>query len=512
MANSITGLLEERALESGKRVFCKCRDGSHDLETIHDNAARVAANLAKRGVGPGTKVMVLSGNCVEFLYVFLGLGRIEAVCVPVNPLLNPEEIAYIAKDAEVDVLITVPQLAPAIPKLRAVVPALREVFVFGDEPCEGAEQFAVLQEPVDGIAEIAADRDSDAALIYTSGTTGQPKGVVLSHRNYLSNARMMIKAVRVTDQDRFFCVLPLYHVNAQVVTVLAPLSAGADLVLMKKFSPMRILPMIDEFKPTIMSAVPTVYHVMCQMPKAAEYDVSSIRFFVSGAAPLPEETYRLVGKVLKKPLVQGYGLSEATCASAVANYEDPIKWNSVGPALPYTNIRIVDKDGVDSPVGDIGEILVSGPAVMKEYYNNPEATQETLEGGWLYTGDLGRFDEDGYLYIEGRRKDMIIRGGQNIYPQQIENVLSSLEGVAESCVVGVDDERWGQEVLAVIKCADGSKLDEDTVKNHCKEHLANYKTPRYVEFVDEFPKTATGKIKKTEVAAKFDSIVADKHK
>ncbi len=510
---TITQLLEENAGEFGDRTFCICEDQAYGSKTIRDNAACVAANLAARGLSKDDKVVLLMGNCIEFLYVFLGLGRIAAVCVPVNPMLKPDEIAYIVNDSEAQMLITIPEFVPMLPTLRSLSPHLKKVLICGDpkngQAPEGTEPFSVLLEPVDVIPEIAAKPETEAALIYTSGTTGLPKGVVLTHKNYVTNARMMIKAATLTEHDRFFCVLPLYHVNAQVVTVLAPMTAGADMVLMKKFNAFGILPMIVKYKPTIMSAVPAIYRVMCHMPKAGGYDLSSIRFFVSGAAPLPEEIYQAVQRVLEKPLIQGYGLSEATCASAVAYAEDPVKWDSVGPALAYTNIRIVNEEGVDMPVGQIGEILVAGPAVMKGYYKNPEATREVIKDGWLHTGDLGRFDEDGYLYIVGRVKDMIIRSGQNIYPQQIENVLGTLEGVAETCVVGVPESRRGQEVLAVIRCAEGCSLDENEIVEHCQSKLASYKCPKYVRFVDELPKTATGKIKKSEVADQFSDIAKD---
>lgn len=503
---TITHLLEKSAEMFGDRVFCTCEDREYGFQTLHDAALRVAVNLAARGVGEGHKVVLLMGNSIEFLYVFLGLGRTGAVTVPVNPQLKPDEIVYIMSNADARVLITIPECLPMLPLLRARLPELKEVFVLGEQAPQDVTPFSALLAPVDSAPPIAARPESEAALIYTSGTTGLPKGVVLTHRNYVSNARMMAKSTSLSPTDRFLCVLPLFHVNAQVVTVLTPMTVGAEMVLAKSVNFLRILPMIAKYKPTLMSAVPTVYHVLCQMPKAAEYDLSSIRFFVSGAAPLPEETHLAVQRVLKKPLVQGYGLSEATCASAVADHNDPIKWNSVGPALAYTNIRIVDRNGTDVPVGKIGEILVSGPAVMKEYYRDPKATQEVLKDGWLHTGDLGRFDEDGYLYIAGRIKDMIIRGGQNIYPQQIENVLTSLEGVAESCVVGVPEPRWGQEVLAVIKCTEGCELDPSAVIAFCQERLAGYKCPRHVRFVDEFPKTPTGKIKKGEVAEQFAEV------
>jgi long-chain acyl-CoA synthetase len=502
---SISGLLEEKAQQYGSRTFLLCEDKDYSFETIRNNGALVAANLAAHGVRRDDKIVLLMGNSLEFLYLFLGAGRIGAVIVPVNPTLKPDEIAHITNNSGAETVITIPELAPLIPQIRDFLPNVKRFFVVG-EATDGAASFSELMAPVDDIPAIVAKPDDTAALIYTSGTTGMPKGVVLTHRNYLANAHMLVRAQTVSQEDRFFCVLPLFHVNAQVVTILTPLMAGASVVLMKKFNPFVILPMIQKHRPTIMSAVPTIYNVMCRLAKGQEFDLSSIRSFATGAAPMPKETYEEAMRTLKRPIVGGYGLTEATCASAVADARDPIKWDSVGSPLPFTLMRISDESGKEVPFGEVGEILIAGPTVMKGYYKDPEATAEVLRDGWLHTGDLGRFDEDGYLYIVGRVKDMIIRGGQNIYPQQIEDVISRLPGVEECCVVGVDEARWGQEVLAVVKRTENINLAESDVIKHCRQYLASYKCPAFVRFVDELPKTPTGKIKKMEVAASFANI------
>jgi long-chain acyl-CoA synthetase len=499
---TIPQLLQERAQTLGEKTFILCDGETVSYAEMNERACRVAANLAARGVAKGDKIVLLMGNCVEFVAVFLGAGRIGAVVVPVNPMLKPAELAHIVNNSDAGTIITIPEFAPLLEQSAALFPRVTRYFVLGDA-VSGAASFSELLAPVDNATDIAATPHDDAALIYTSGTTGTPKGVILTHRNYLSNARMLVHVINMVPEDRFLLVLPLFHVNAQVVSILSPLMACADVVIMKKFNPFAILPSIETHRATIMSAVPTIYNVMCRMMRAEPRDLSSMRLFASGAAPLPEKTYTETQEVLKKPLVMGYGLSEATCASAAADDQDPIKWNSVGPPLRYTNVRIVDEDGLDVPVGDVGEILIAGPTVMKGYYKDPDATREVLSGGWLKTGDLGRFDEDGYLYIVGRLKDMIIRGGQNIYPAEVENTVSTFPGVEECAVVGVDDDQWGQEVLAAVKLADGHTVDPTTLIDYCRERIAAYKCPRIVRFVAELPKTATGKIKKAEVAKAF---------
>ncbi len=502
---NIANLLEERARQHGGRTFVICDEKDYSFDTMQANSARVAANLAAQGVRRDDKIVLLMGNCVEFLYVFLGAGRLGAVVVPVNPTLKAEEIVHITNNSEAETLVTIPELAAMLPQLRSALPKVKRCYVVG-EATGGAAPFSDLMAPAADVPHAAVEPDDVAALIYTSGTTGMPKGVMLTHRNYVANAHMLVRSQTVTEEDRFFCVLPLFHVNAQVVTILTPLYAGASVVLMKKFNPFSILPMIQKYRPTIMSAVPTIYNVMCRMAKAEAFDLSSIRSFATGAAPMPEETYLEAQRVLKRPIVGGYGLTEATCASAVADARDPIKWNSVGSPLPYTLIRIVDDQGVDVPFGEVGEILIAGPTVMKGYYKDDKATAEVLRDGWLHTGDLGSFDQDAYLYVVGRVKDMIIRGGQNIYPQQIEDIILRLPGVEECSVVGVDEPRWGQEVLAVVKRTENVNLAESDVIKHCRQYLAGYKCPAFVRFVEELPKTATGKIKKIEVAASFADI------
>lgn len=499
---TIAQLLDERARELGDKIFLMCEGEELTYAQVNENARRVARNLAARGIGKDAKIVLLMGNCLEFVSVFLGAGRIGAVVVPVNPMLKPAELAHIVNNSDAETIITIPEFAPLLQQAGALFPRVTQFYVVGGT-CEGAEPFDALMKPVSGGDTFAADATDDAALIYTSGTTGRPKGVVLTHRNYLANARMLVHVIAMGPADRFLLVLPLFHVNAQVVSILAPLMARADVVIMKKFNPFGILPAIETYRTTIMSAVPTIYNVVCRLMRAEPRDISSMRLFASGAAPLPEHTYLETQEVLKKPLVMGYGLTEATCASAAADENDPIKWNSVGPPLRYTSIRIVNEDGIDVPYGDVGEILIAGPTVMRGYYKDPEATREVLQNGWLKTGDLGRFDEDGYLYIAGRLKDMIIRGGQNIYPTEVENVLSTYPGVEECAVVGVEDAQWGQEVLATIKVAEGQSIDPVTVMDYCRERIASYKCPRIVRFVAEHPKTATGKIKKAEIAEAF---------
>lgn len=496
---TIPELLSERARRLGDKPFIICDDREYSVEEVDANSRNVAWQLARHGARPGTKIVLITGNCMEFIYVFLGAGNIGAVIVPVNPTMQPEEVAYIIQNSDAEIVIAVAQFAPLLASLKSAAPKVKKVFLIGGT-AEGAEPFEALLEPCEALEATPACAEDLAALIYTSGTTGAPKGVMLTHANYIWDTRTLVHAVHVSPDYRFLCVLPLFHVNAQVTSILTPLFVGGDTVLMTRFNPFDILPMLEKYRCTIMSAVPTIYAMLCRIPNVEQYDLDSVRYLVTGAAPLLEETYKAVQRVLKKPLLSGYGLTEATCGSAVAYYRHPVKWDSVGFVIPYTSMRIIDEQGKDVAQGEVGQVLLGGPTIMKGYYKNPEATAEVLKGGWLYTGDLGRLDEEGYLYIVGRIKDMIIRGGQNVYPEEIENVLLGLPGVEEACVIGVPDPEWGQEILALVKPADGADLTEQQVADHCRERLAPYKRPRIIRFAESFPKTATGKIRKGEVA------------
>lgn len=508
---TIPKLLTERASHCAEKVMVYYGSEEITYGTMYERCRRVAGNLQKLGVSPEEKIAVLMDNCLEYLYCFLGFGFIGSVLVPINPVLSAEECEYIINNSEANTLILKSEMIGILEKIRPSLPQVKRIIVVGEEK-EGTTPFSSLLVPVE-FEEQEITEQSEASLIYTSGTTGNPKGVILTHGNYIWDTRGTYRSNRLLETDRFLCILPLFHVNAQVVSVLTPMMAGASLVLVGgAFNPFAILGLIEQYRITIMSAVPTIYGLLTRLPKAESADVSSIRFFVSGAAPLPEAIYKAVQQVFKKPLIMGYGLSEATCASAVADHEDPIRWNSVGPALRYTNIRIVDKNGKDVPMGEVGEILISGPAVMKGYYKNPEETAKVFTDGWLHTGDLGRFDSEGYLYIVDRLKDLIIRGGINIYPAQVEQVISRIPQVAEVAVIGVEEPIWGQEVLAVIELKPGDTLTEKEVIAFCKEHLALFKCPKFVRFVEKLPRTAIGKVRKHELAKQFATVALERHK
>jgi len=498
---TVNELVESRAAKWGDRPFVLYKEEEISFKQLAERSCRIANGLAKLGVKKGDKVALLLPNCLEFLYSFFGIMRLGALVVPINPLLKEGEVSYIVSNAEATTIITFDRLLPRILALKPSCPFLKTIVSTGDS--EDAVQLQTLLEAADTGELPSVDEDDEAAIVYTSGTTGKPKGAILTHKNYVSDAEMLLNAVTVFPEDRFMCILPLFHVNAQVVTIFCPLHAGASVILMEGFVPRGFLPALAKYKATTFSAVPTVFAVLNSFPDAEQYDLSNLRFCISGAAPLPVEVIKEFERKYKALIVEGYGLTEGTCASSVTRLTGERKIGSIGLPLDGQPTKIFDENDNELPPGTVGEIVIKGPNVMKGYYKNPEATAEALRNGWLHTGDLGYLDEDGYLYIVDRKKEMIIRGGQNVYPKEIEEVLYRHPAILEAAIVGLPDKIWGEEIAAFVVLKPGEKLERRDLIVYCKQSVASYKCPRKVFFVEQLPKTATGKIQKNKIVEQF---------
>ena len=404
-------------------------------------AEEAAERLRQARIKPGDRVALLLPNGPDFIVQYFGIMAAGAVAVPVNTVLKEPEIAYILKDSGAAAVVG--------------TGGLTRLDNGGAGPAAGEA----------------------AAIIYTSGTTGFPKGAVLTHRNYLFDVENTVAAIGMNAGDRFLCFLPLFHVNGQVVTVLSPLWAGGSMVLMEKFAPKEFFELISRHRCTAFSGVPSVYSVLLNLPDSARYDLSSLKFCICGAAPMPVEVFHAFEAKFKAHILEGFGLSEGTCVSTV-NPPPPgkRKIGSIGLPLPGQELAIVDAEDRPLGPGEIGEIVVRGGNVMSGYWNNPAATQEALRGGWLHTGDLGTRDEEGYYTIKGRKKEMIIRGGENIYPKEIEEALYSHPKIAEAAVVGLPDRRWGEEVAAFIVLKEGARRAQGA-PGAPQGLLADYKHP-----------------------------------
>ncbi|MFQ5455504.1 MAG: class I adenylate-forming enzyme family protein [Nitrospirota bacterium] len=500
---TIRELIEKKGEEDPEKTFLFFKDIKKTYKEIDEITNRVGNRLLNLGIKKGENISVLLPNCPEFIYFFFGIMKAGSVAVPINFNLKDEEVAYILDNSETVALVTCSQFMEMISRIRPRLSDLKHIITIDNrEPKDTISLDSILDSSPAPLSVPLIDGDC-ASIIYTSGTTGKPKGVILTHKNYIFDTVQFVNATQMTKDDRFLCILPLFHVNGQVVTTLSPLYAGASMVLMEKFSPRDFFPTLAEFKATAFSGVPTIYSILLNLPDAEMYNLSSLRFCVCGAAPMPAEVFKKFEEKFKAYILEGYGLSEGTCVSSVNPLGRKRKIGSIGIPLPEQEMKIFDERDRELDTMDIGEIVVKGDNVMKGYFKNSEATASTLKNGWLYTGDLGYMDDDGYFYIVGRKKEMIIRGGENIYPKEIEELLYRHPEITEASVVGIPDTIWGEEVFAFIIPKEGEEIDEDDIIEYCKRHLADFKCPRKVIFVDTLPKTATGKIQKNKIKEEY---------
>ncbi len=493
-------LVADRGVDSGSEPAVFFEDEVISYAELADSVRSVASGFLAAGLRPGDRVGLLLPNTPDFLRAWLGAAAAGLVTVPINPAYKPDEIRYILSDSAAAGLVTVEGRVGDVESVSVQLPELSARFVT-DGHARGWTPFADLSGDTDADWPPDAGPGDPAAIIYTSGTTGRPKGVVLSHRNYLFDTWSLVTHIGATASDRFLCFLPLYHVNAQVVSVLSAFYVGGALALLREFKPQTFFENVARYRATTFSAVPTVYAILNTLPDVERYDLSSLRYCVCGAAPMPVEVFNTFEETFGAKICEGYGLSEATCGNCVNPLGEGAqrKIGSIGVPLPGQRMAILDDEGREQPDETVGEIVVGGDALMQGYFNNPKATSAAFTGDWLRTGDLGYRDADGFYFIVGRKKEMIIRGGVNIYPKEIEEVLYRHPSVQEAAVVGLPDDVWGETVCACVVPKPGAGVSDEELVSLCAEHLADYKVPERVERFDAFPKTPTGKIQKNEI-------------
>ncbi|HWU23602.1 MAG TPA: AMP-binding protein [Nocardioides sp.] len=466
------------------------RDGRTELtyREVGERVDAVAEQLAARGVSAGSVVAIKLPNRVELLVAIAAAWRLGAAATPVNPTFTAHEADHQITDAAAVVVITADRAAR-----------------YGAATTLAVDDLATRP---DGTLPPPATAPGDLALlVYTSGSTGRPKGVMLDHANLAAMIASMGEAIAVTAEDHCLLVLPLFHVNAICVSWLTPMSVGAQLSVLERFDPVEFVSWIEKLRPTYFSAVPTIYSHLVALPEQISPDTSpdtrSVRFAICGAAPAPPELFAAVERRFGFPLVEGYGLSEGTCASTCNPVDGVRKPGTVGVALPGQTVATMAPDGTLVPAGERGEVVIRGGNVMRGYLNRPEATAEALGDGWLHTGDVGVLDEDGYLRIVDRMKDMIIRGGENIYPKEIENVLYDDPTVLEAAVVGGPDPLYGEVVVAFVAPAPGGSVDVDVLTERCREKLTKIKVPVAIHVLEALPKNPVGKIDKPALRARL---------
>ena len=447
-----------------------------------DAVQRASATMRSRGVAAGDVVAIMLPNQADFVVALFAAWRLGAAVTPISPTLVSAEVSYQLTDAGAKVLVIDKPLDFDAP-VQAVVTA-------GELPWGHA---ATHVEPTH------QRDDALALLIYTSGTTGRPKGVMLDHSNLNAMCRMTIDAFEMTSADHSLLILPLFHVNGIVVGTLSPLVAGGRTTIAGRFSPKTFFDRVEKTRATYFSAVPTIYTMLSDLRADVVPDTSSVRFAICGAAPASVELLEKFETRYGIPLIEGYGLSEGSCATTVNPLNGMRKAGTVGLPLPGQIIRIVGADNADVLPGEAGEVLIQGPNVMRGYLNRPEETVKTLVDGWLHTGDVGRFDEDGYLMLVDRAKDMIIRGGENIYPKEIETVVYQLPEIAEAAVVGRASAVYGEEPVLFVSLCAGADISTERIHEHARQLLSKFKLPVEVTILDQIPKNPVGKIDKPKL-------------
>jgi len=515
-ATTINDIIKYSTINNPHKIALYYYDEEYSFEEINLKANSLANGLIKAGIKKGNTVAVNLPNVPEYFFVYFALAKIGAVNVPINIYFTPNELKYILENSEATVVITTPQL---LTKFISIQSSCKTKSILVVDRFVEDKRLPTSEASLDDIRNISLlpyskllsensqedpnvpiQPQDDAIIFYTSGTTGFPKGAICSHDGTLAACRAWATAYNDKEPVRQLAPLPLFH-NAFYTFALTPLATGGSVIILNKFSADHVLEMIDKMKPTALNAVPATYIQMLNNPEFPKYDISSLKRLSYGAVPMPLELIKKLKDVFVNCKLHNiYGQAESTSSISMMPSEMiEKKPESVGIPMEGVTLRILDEEDKEVPANTIGEICIRGRMVMKGYYKMPEETAQTLRNGWLHTGDLGYLDVDNYLYIVDRSKDMIIRGGENVYPKEIEEILYRHPNVLQAAVIGVPDKVMGEAVKAFIVARPGHFLAEESVIEFCKENLAYYKVPKYVEFIDAFPVNAMGKILKTEL-------------
>jgi len=496
---SLRELLESRVAESPEKVFLFSESDDRRFTYREFDAAvnRAANMLSARGIGKGDVVSLLMPNGAEYVVAYFACFKLGALAGPVNSLLKPEEMLYVVANSEARLLLYDSQFAEQVAEVRRGLKGLREAVVF-DRESEATKGHP--PEP-GGWNDTPLARDDEAIIIYTSGTTGRPKGCLLTHGNLIANARQIVEWLGFKEDDRLLTIMPLFHMNAVSVTTMSALYAGASTVVSPRFSASRFWQIISDYQITSFGSVATMLSMLLStytggVPEGLS--TQRLRFAMCGSAPVPAAVMRRFEQTFNCPVVEGYGLSESTCRSTFNPPDERRRAGSCGLSIG-NEMRVVDDEDNEVPDGVPGEIVMRGENIFKGSFKNEEATARAFRGGWFHTGDVGFRDSEGFFHIVDRKSDMIIRGGENIYPREIDELLYKHPSVAEAAAIGVPDELYGEEVAAFVVLKEGGAASEDEIKAYCREHLADYKCPKSVRVVESLPKGPTGKVLKREL-------------
>jgi long-chain acyl-CoA synthetase len=502
-AGNLNDLLARRAETApGKSFLFSEADGrEYSYAEFVAAVSRTAHLLASRDVGKGDVVSLLMPNSAEYIIAYFACWKLGAIAGPINSLLKAQETAFVISDSEAKTILVHADFVPTIESIKGDLPLLRNVIIFDDEAAAGKD-FAV---GADSEPQLEIDHDSEAIIIYTSGTTGKPKGCLLTHGNLIANARQISQWLGFTKDDRLLTIMPLFHMNAVSVTTMSALYAGGSTVVSPKFSASRFWQIISDYRITSFGSVATMLSMLLSTYPQGVPDglvTEQLRFAMCGSAPVPAEVMKRFEETFNCLVIEGYGLSESTCRSTFNPPDQRRRPGSCGKPIGNEMCVFNDEDR-EVADGELGEIVLRGENILKGYYRNPEATATAFRNGWFHTGDVGYRDADGFFYIVDRKSDMIIRGGENIYPREIDEVLYQHPAVASAATIGVPDQLYGEEVAAFIVLREGSEATEEEIITFCRGQLADYKCPKTVRLVKEIPKGPTGKLLKRELAREY---------
>ena len=472
---------------------------------LEQRANRLARGLIGRGAARGIKVALLARNCDAFVIAHFALAKSGAALVPVNYLLSERELASVLDHCDARIVLFSAEYADRIDSIRARLSKVEHFVVLGGKaPCWATPIDVLTGNEIADAPEVEVSEDDDYLVMYTSGTTGNPKGVVLTHRARVHQAIQCIVDHHIDGDQVILLPVPLFHTGGLNTCLVPALFAGATVVLFEKFDVAEVLRAIERERVTFLFTVPGPVVDMVESPELHKVDLGSLSWLMYGGAPMPQEMLRRISARLPGVrFIQGYGATEASQLMVLDWRDHERKAGVTGRVSAFAEIRLADEGGRDVKIGEPGEILARGPIVMKEYYRDPEATAEALCQGWLHTGDIGSMDSEGFITIVDRKKDMIISGGENIYPREIEEVLYTHPAVQDAAVFGVPDQRWGENVCAAIVRKPGSSLTEGEVIEYCRRNVAPYKKPKLVEFLDSLPRTPIGKIAKQALRDRY---------
>ncbi|MFP3981830.1 MAG: class I adenylate-forming enzyme family protein [Desulfobacterales bacterium] len=493
--------LSEREIKRfGEHVSVIFEDRQWTNLEMRSASNRLANALKALGVEKGDRVIIQMPNCPEVLQGFMAVYTIGAVVVPINFMVSEAETAFIYQDTGAGVIISSSDFLEKIEACRKKAPNIEHVILTDRDVPHGVLSYhQLLEQHSDEISMVQTADDDLAALIYTAGTTGQPKGVMHTHYSLYVNAKMQQDTLNLPSDMTSISVLPLCHSYGIASMNFGMYVGGGRTVVLNTFDIDTVFGAIEKYRANIMGAVPTMYVFMLLHPDPKKYDLSSMKYWICGSAPLTLETWERFRDTFGFEIIEGWGLTEAGANNSVNPLEGKKKVGSIGLPMKGTHMKVVDDQDRELPANQEGEIIISGPMLMKGYWNRPEETEKVLKGGWLYTGDVGYKDEEGYFFITERKKDLIIKAGENIAPREIEEVIYSHPKVSEAAVVGVADEVYGEDIKAFVVLLPGQSATEEEIIEFCRERLKRFKSPKAVVFLDSLPKSLVGKILRKEL-------------